>query len=181
MDRPLDPPPDQPLEQPPDPPRDSFPDQLPAPVTSPDELILAVEQMIRYVRHSARTGGLSTAASQTLARLSREGPQRLTELARAESVSQPNMTQLVTRLERAGLVRRTADARDGRAVLVGITAEGLEVVAGRRAERARALQELMDDMTGPEQRATRTALLALARVIGNRQDTAQDTSEEHRT
>lgn len=90
----------------------------------PDDLIVAVEQMIRYVRQSARTGGLSTAASSTLARLSREGPQRLTELARAEGVSQPNMTQLVTRLERAGLARRTADASDGRGVLVAVTSTG---------------------------------------------------------
>ncbi|WP_399881237.1 MarR family winged helix-turn-helix transcriptional regulator [Streptomyces sp. BBFR51] len=153
------------------------PDRPKEPAASPDDLIIAVEQMIRYVRHSARTGSLSTAASSTLARLSREGPGRLTELARAEGVSQPNMTQLVTRLERAGLVRRTADASDRRGVLVEVTATGLEVFAQRRAERAQALQELMEDMTGPEQRATSAALLALARVIQNR----QDIQEEHRT
>ena len=140
----------------------------------PDDLIVAVEQMIRYVRQSARTGGLSTAASSTPARLSREGPQRLTELARAEGVSQPNMTQLVTRLERAGLARRTADASDGRGVLVAVTSTGVEVLDRRRAERARALRQLMEDMTGPERQATTTALLALARVIDNRQDTSEE-------
>src|SRR5690349_17827732 len=96
----------------------SGPNGPPPDAPNPDDLIIAVEQMIRYVRQSARTGGLSTAASSALARLSREGPARLTELARAEGVSQPNMTQLVTRLERADLVRRTADASDGRGVLV---------------------------------------------------------------
>ncbi|MCM1940618.1 MarR family transcriptional regulator [Streptomyces sp. G3] len=140
----------------------------------PDDLIVAVEQMIRYVRQSARTGGLSTAASSTLARLSREGPRRLTELARAEGVSQPNMTQLVTRLERAGLVRRTADANDGRGVLVAVTSTGLDVLTRRRAERAAALRQLMEDMTGPERQATTTALLALARVIHNRQETSEE-------
>ncbi|WP_244941849.1 MarR family winged helix-turn-helix transcriptional regulator [Streptomyces rubrogriseus] len=140
----------------------------------PDDLIVAVEQMIRYVRQSARTGGLSTAASSTLARLSREGPQRLTELARAEGVSQPNMTQLVTRLERAGLARRAADASDGRGVLVAVTSTGVEVLDRRRAERALALRQLMEDMTGPERQATTTALLALARVIHHRQDTSEE-------
>ncbi|MFH8441810.1 MarR family winged helix-turn-helix transcriptional regulator [Streptomyces sp. NPDC018026] len=140
----------------------------------PDDLIIAVEQMIRYVRQSARTGGLSTAASSTLARLSRDGPQRLTELARAEGVSQPNMTQLVTRLERAGLARRTADASDGRGVLVAVTPTGVEVLDRRRAERAVALRELMEDMTGPERQATTTALLALARVIDNRQESSEE-------
>ncbi|MGV9284348.1 MarR family winged helix-turn-helix transcriptional regulator [Streptomyces sp. NPDC003730] len=146
--------------------------QVPGP--EPDDLIIAVEQMLRYVRQSASAGGLSAAASSTLARLSREGPQRLTELARAEGVSQPNMTQLVTRLERAGLARRTADATDGRGVLVTVTSTGLEVLARRRAERSRALGRLMEDMTGPERQATGTALLALARVIRNRQDTSEE-------
>ncbi|MFJ4331024.1 MarR family winged helix-turn-helix transcriptional regulator [Streptomyces sp. NPDC088935] len=139
-----------------------------------DDLIIAVEQMVRYVRQSARTGGLSTAAASTLARLNREGPQRLTELARAEGVSQPNMTQLVTRLERTGLARRTADASDGRGVLVVVTPTGLEVLAARRAERSRALRRLMEDMTGPERQATTTALLALARVINNRPHTPEE-------
>jgi DNA-binding MarR family transcriptional regulator len=74
------------------------------PAGSPEQLMIAVEQLVRHVRHSATAGGLSTAASSALARLGREGPLRLTELARAEGLSQPGMTQLVGRLERAGLV-----------------------------------------------------------------------------
>ncbi len=129
--------------------------------------MIAVEQLVRYVRHSATAGGLSTAASSALGRLGREGPQRLTELARAENVSQPNMTQLVTRLERAGLVRRTADHTDGRGVLVEATDTGLEVFRQRRAERARALQEVVEELSGPEQSAVGIALPALARAIQN--------------
>ncbi|MCE7552023.1 MarR family winged helix-turn-helix transcriptional regulator [Streptomyces thermodiastaticus] len=136
-----------------------------SPETSGEDLIIAVEQMVRYVRQSATTGGLSTAASSALGRLSREGPQRLTELARAENVSQPNMTQLVTRMERAGLVRRVADRTDGRGVLVEATETGLEVFRQRRAERAEALERLIAQLPEPEQRAVRTALPALARVI----------------
>ncbi|MYU22982.1 MarR family transcriptional regulator [Streptomyces sp. SID8352] len=137
---------------------------------SPEDLITAVEHLVRYVRLSARAGGLSTAASSALARLSREGPQRLTELARAEGVSQPGTTQLVTRLERAGLVRRSADARDGRGVLVGLTPTGRDVLEQRRAERSRAFQRLLGELTEPERRATGTALLALARVIEDGRD-----------
>ncbi|MEU3661281.1 MarR family transcriptional regulator [Streptomyces sp. NPDC032940] len=142
-----------------------------APDASSEELIVAVEQLVRYVRRSARAGGLSTAASSALARLSREGPRRLTELARGEGVTQPNMTQLVTRMERAGLVRRVADRSDGRGVLVEITAAGQEVLTRRRAERARALGRLVGELTEPEQRATTTALLALARVLRDHHDT----------
>ncbi|MFF1691825.1 MULTISPECIES: MarR family transcriptional regulator [unclassified Streptomyces] len=132
-------------------------------------LMIAVEQMVRFVRQSAVTGGLSTAASSAIGRLSREGPYRLSELARAEGVSQPNMTQLVTRLERAGLVRRVADHNDGRAVLVEATDSGLEVFRQRRSERAHALDLLIEELTEPEQQAVRTALPALARAIQDRQ------------
>ncbi|MEV7148849.1 MarR family transcriptional regulator [Streptomyces sp. NPDC093084] len=135
---------------------------------SSEQLMIAVEQLVRHVRHSATAGGLSTAASSALARLGREGPLRLTELARAEGVSQPGMTQLVGRLERAGLVARGADRTDGRGVLVEITPTGLAVFRQRRAERADALQELIEELTEPEQRAVRLALPALARAIEER-------------
>ncbi|WP_375135938.1 MarR family winged helix-turn-helix transcriptional regulator [Streptomyces sp. VMFN-G11Ma] len=132
---------------------------------SPEALMIAVEQLVLYVRRSATTGGLSTAASSVLGFLGREGACRLTDLARTQRVSQPNMTQLVTRLERAGLVRRTADSRDGRGVLVEATDAGMEVFRQRRTERTQALQEVVGRLTGPEQDAVRTALPALARAI----------------
>ena len=127
--------------------------------------MIAVEQLVLYGRRSATTGGLSTAASSVLGFLGREGACRLTDLARTQRVSQPNMTQLVTRLERAGLVRRTADSRDGRGVLVEATDAGMEVFRQRRTERTQALQEVVGRLSGPEQDAVRTALPALARAI----------------
>ncbi len=136
---------------------------------SPDELMTAVERIVRHIRHSATAGGLSTAASSALGRLGREGPQRLSELARAEGVSQPNMTQLVTRMERADLVRRTADRSDGRGVLVEATGTGLDLFRRRRAERIRALRELLAELSGPERQAVGVALPALARAIHDRQ------------
>ncbi|MEV8564478.1 MarR family transcriptional regulator [Streptomyces sp. NPDC051322] len=142
---------------------------LKASEVSPEELMTAVERIVRYVRHSATAGGLSTAASSALGRLGREGPSRLTELARAEGVSQPNMTQLVTRMERAALVRRTADSRDGRGVLVEATDLGLEVFGQRRTERTQALQQLIEELTASEQHAVTLALPALARAIQDRQ------------
>ncbi|MGV9428565.1 MarR family winged helix-turn-helix transcriptional regulator [Streptomyces sp. NPDC003656] len=132
---------------------------------SADDLMIAVEHLVRYVRRSATAGGLSTAASSALGRLGREGPQRLTELARAESATQPNMTQLVTRMERAGLVRRTADHTDGRGVLVEATETGLEVFRRRRVERSEALGLLLERLPEEERAAIRTALPALARAI----------------
>ncbi|WP_051812375.1 MarR family winged helix-turn-helix transcriptional regulator [Streptomyces sp. NRRL S-340] len=152
-----------------------------SPQASAEDLNIALEQMVRYVRRSATAGGLSTAASSALGRLGREGPQRLTELARAENVSQPNMTQLVTRMERAGLVRRTADRTDGRGVLVEATDTGLEVFRQRRAERARALGRLVGELSEAERHAVRIALPALARAIAeNHPNAGTETSGEIR-
>ncbi|MFJ1604278.1 MarR family winged helix-turn-helix transcriptional regulator [Streptomyces sp. NPDC088253] len=132
---------------------------------SGEELVVALEQLVRYVRQVSTAGGLSSAASSVLGRLGREGPQRVTELARGEGVSQPGMTQLVTRMERDGLVRRIASTDDRRGVLVEATDAGADVVSRRRAERAEALRELMDRLDPQEQSAVVIALPALARLI----------------
>ncbi|MER5530884.1 MarR family transcriptional regulator [Streptomyces sp. NPDC002677] len=132
---------------------------------SGEELVVAFEQLVRYVRQVSTAGGLSSAASSVLGRLGREGPQRLTELARAEGVSQPGMTQLVTRMERDGLVRRIASTDDRRGVLVEGTDAGAALVRQRRAERAEALRELMDRLDPQERSAVVIALPALARLI----------------
>jgi hypothetical protein len=44
---------------------------------SGEELVVAFEQLVRYVRQVSTAGGLSTAASSALGRLGREGSQRL--------------------------------------------------------------------------------------------------------
>ncbi|MFF3469178.1 MarR family transcriptional regulator [Streptomyces sp. NPDC001984] len=132
---------------------------------SGEELVVAVEQLVRYVVQVSTAGGLSMAASSVLGRLGREGPQRLTELARAEGVSQPGMTQQVTRMERDGLVRRIASTDDRRGVLVEATDAGADLVAQRRAERIEALRTLMDRLDPQEQSAVVIALPALARLI----------------
>ncbi len=91
-------------------------------------------------------------------------PRRLTELARTEQVSQPGITQLITRLERDGLVERRPDPSDGRAVLVHITEEGRRIGRSRHEDRARHLAPLLDRLT-PEQRdALSAALPVLSRL-----------------
>ncbi|WP_235215235.1 MarR family winged helix-turn-helix transcriptional regulator [Phaeacidiphilus oryzae] len=113
----------------------------------------------------ATAGGLSAPASAALSRLSREGPLRITELARAEQSTQPGMTQLIARMERDGLVRRRACRADGRGVEVEPTEAGLEVFHARRAERVAELYRLLDRLGPEERRAVETALPALSRAI----------------
>ncbi|GAB2848928.1 MarR family transcriptional regulator [Actinocorallia aurea] len=137
-----------------------------------DELFGFVEVLLPFLRQVETADGLSSSASSVLYRLVRIGPQRLTELARAQGVSQPGMTQLVGRLERDGYVRRTASAEDGRGVLVEVTETGRALSQGRRAERVALLAGMIADAPAEDRTAIAAALPALTRLIAARQTTS---------
>ena len=114
---------------------------------------------------------LSAPAGFALNRVCREGPLRLTSLAAMEGVSQPSMTQLMQRLERQGLVVRLADPDDGRAALIGITAEGQALLDDRKNSRRERLAALLATLS-PEDECTlrlaaRVASPILARLVAN--------------
>ena len=129
------------------------------------ELEKVLQGLVRLIRQLATAGDLSMTAASVLGRLMRDGPQRLTELANNEGVSQPGMTQLVARLERDGLVRRTASTDDRRGVLVEVTDTGGELVERRRAQRAEALQQLLSLLDPDDRAAINDALPALTRLV----------------
>ena len=108
---------------------------------------------------SDRTG-LGVSAAFAMHRLSREGPLRLTALATREGVSQPSMSQLMQRLERAELIARIPDPDDGRACLVGITEQGRALIDARRNLRLGRLSTLLEALSEQE----RDALLLAAHV-----------------
>jgi len=108
---------------------------------------------------------LSFTTLSVLHTLASSGPKRLSELTASEQVTQPAITQIVTKLERDGLVERRPDPSDGRATLVQITEKGAAVVSGRRAERVARLTELADQLTPAERKAIQAALPALTRMV----------------
>jgi DNA-binding MarR family transcriptional regulator len=126
------------------------------------ELAVALEELVRLFRRLNPAGGLSLTSAATLASLDRDGPARLTELATQQGVSQPAMTQLVTRLQDAGLAARESDPDDGRVVRVHITETGRAELARRRIVRTERLATLFDRLSADE----RTALFAAIPAIG---------------
>ncbi|MEO3759722.1 MarR family transcriptional regulator [Mycobacterium sp. B14F4] len=105
--------------------------------------------------HRADTGDLTLAQLSILLTLLEQGPIRMTDLAAHERVRTPTTTVAIRRLEKLGLVKRSRDPSDLRAVLVEITPEGLaqhqEALAARRAHLATLLTKL-----GPEDLETLT-------------------------
>jgi DNA-binding MarR family transcriptional regulator len=98
------------------------------------------------------------------------GPIRMTELAAHERVRTPTTTVAIRRLEKLGLVKRSRDPSDLRAVLVDVTPRGLvqhrEAIATRRAWLAQMLSKLSTD----ERTALTNALAPLSRLAEQSRD-----------
>jgi DNA-binding MarR family transcriptional regulator len=120
-----------------------------------------LERIIGLFRSLSPASGLSMTAAATLAGIERLGPQRLTLLAAREGVTQPAMTQLISRLEDAGLVRRESSRDDGRVVLVAITEDGRATLARRRAVRGERLAAIVGQLSPVHRAALAGALPAL--------------------
>nr|WP_296063567.1 MarR family transcriptional regulator [uncultured Actinoplanes sp.] len=137
-----------------------------ATISAEDAAITAgFESFYEVLRRLTPRSELSLTAASTLRRLERSGPQRLCDLYGPEGVSQPAMTQLITRLEREGLARRGSDPADGRAVIVSVTEAGREAVARRREGRAQALARLLGGLSEEDHATLLAALPALQRLV----------------
>ena len=134
------------------------------------EVAAGLERLIRLFRWISPPSGLSLTSAATLATLERGGPRRLTALASREGVTQPAMTQLVARLQDAGLVDRVPDAADGRVVYVRITAEGRAMLARRRAVRVERVAALLARLSPDEQAALAAALPAIDALANAQRD-----------
>jgi len=132
----------------------------------PENALIAsgFERLYEGLRRLTPRDGLSLTAASTLRRLDRSGPQRLCDLFAPEGVSQPAMTQLVTRLEKDGLAERGSDPADGRVVVVSITASGRAVVQRRRNANAEALAERLERLPAEDRAAILAALPAMERL-----------------
>jgi DNA-binding MarR family transcriptional regulator len=109
---------------------------------------------------------MSLTAASTLRRLDQVGDHRLSDLAVAEGVSQPAMTQLVSRLERDGLVTRAGDPTDGRVVVVGIADAGRSLARHRRQVLSEKLAGRLAELSPADRAAIVAALPALDRLGG---------------
>ena len=85
------------------------------------------------------------------------GPLTLSALAAAEGVRPATMTNIVSGLEQAGLVRRERNEADGRSVLISATEEGGRVLASARGRRIDAIAERIGDLPADDVELLRRA------------------------
>jgi len=150
-----------------------------------DELALALavdlERIMGLYRSFAPHGDMSMTTAATLASIERLGPQRLTLLAAREGVTQPAMTQLISRLEDAGQVRRESHPDDGRVVLVAITEKGRATLAHRRGTRAVRLAAILAQLSPDHLAALGAAQPALEALASVPRDDDPARTTSHRT
>lgn len=124
----------------------------------------AFEEVAAWLRRSPRTDVSATGLS-VLDRLDTDGPQRVTDLAAAEGVTQPATSALVNRLGESGWVEREPDPDDGRAQRVRLTAAGSDRLRRHRADRSRRIADRLALLDAADQRALAAALPALRHLV----------------
>lgn len=137
----------------------------------------ALGRIARQLDRQTRGSGLTRAEASALATLECRGPLRPGELAEVEGVHPTMLSRIVGKLTDAGLVERTPDPGDARAVLVAVTAAGGELHRSLRAERTRLLAEHLATLSDPESARLMSALTALEALAATLSPTPQ---EHHR-
>jgi DNA-binding MarR family transcriptional regulator len=116
----------------------------------------------RIARRTRPTHGeLSVGHFSTLATIVRFGPQRPSDLARAERTSAPTMTRIVSVLESRHLVERHQTPDDARSVTIEITAEGRRVLDQARVEQCALVAELLEVLDADQLELVAAAVEAL--------------------
>jgi DNA-binding MarR family transcriptional regulator len=129
-----------------------------------EDLITTAARTVRWVPNPD-SFGLTLAAARILARLSDNGPTRISDLAEQELSSQPTITNHVKRLEATGLVGRSADLQDARAWRISLTPEGTRQLAEMRNLLGTRVQPYLAKMSRRDLKALREGVDAMHRLM----------------
>jgi len=133
------------------------------------DLLSTVARINRLATQRVRMR-LPFAQARLLSAIEDQGSARISDLAALDHCSQPTMTTQVRRLEDAGLVSRTADPADARAVLISITPEGVNTLAQVRADRGAVIDPYLERLD----EADRQTLVDAVRVMRSLLSDAQE-------
>ncbi len=125
--------------------------------TLASDLLAVVARINRLANQRVRLS-LPFAQARLLATIEGEGSARISDLAAIDHCSQPTMTTQVRRLEDAGLVSRTVDPHDARAVLISITPQGIATLAQVRADRGSAIDPVLDALDSSDRETLAAAV-----------------------
>ncbi|GFG73789.1 MarR family winged helix-turn-helix transcriptional regulator [Mycobacterium botniense] len=128
----------------------------------------------------AMAGDLTLAQLSILVTLLEQGPIRMTDLAAHERVRTPTTTVAIRRLEKIGLVKRSRDPSDLRAVLVDITPRGRSILAESLDNRRAALATMLNQLPESDLETLMKALGPLERLACGEPATSSASSHHER-
>ncbi|UMB71405.1 MarR family winged helix-turn-helix transcriptional regulator [Mycobacterium paraterrae] len=128
------------------------------------DLLAVVARINRYATQRVQLQ-LPAAQARLLSTIDAQGDARICDLAAVDHCSQPTMTTQVRRLEDAGLVTRTVDPGDARAVRIKITAEGMRTLNRVRADRASAIEPQLAALDTTDRQTLVDAVAVLRRLL----------------
>lgn len=130
------------------------------------DLLAVVARLNRYATQRIQMP-LPAAQARLLATIEAHGEARICDLADMDHCSQPTMTTQVRRLEDAGLVARTVDPGDARAVRIRITPEGLRTLNRVRVDRGAAIEPQLAKLPPADRQTLTEAVKVLRRLLQN--------------
>lgn len=130
------------------------------------DLLGVVARLNRLATQQVRMP-LPWAQARLLSTIDDRGEARISDLAALDHCSQPTMTTQVRRLEDAGLVSRTTDPGDARAVLIQITDQGRATLAQVRADRAQVIDPALARLDAADRDVLAEAVTVLRRLLEN--------------
>lgn len=130
------------------------------------ELLAVVARLNRLATQRVQMP-LPAAQARLLATIDVQGEARIGDLAAVDHCSQPTMTTQVRRLEDAGLVSRTVDPGDARAVRIKITPKGLDTLNAVRRDRAAAIEPQLARLSSADRDVLAQAVEVLRQLLEN--------------
>ena len=128
----------------------------------------ATLRLLRRLTQEDRATGVTPARLSALSVLVFGGERTIGSLATVEGVTPPTMTRLVAAMVAEGLVERTADPADRRAVLVRASPAGRALLLTGRDRRVAALTAMLDPLTPKERRRLDQAAAIVERMLAGR-------------
>jgi DNA-binding MarR family transcriptional regulator len=129
-----------------------------------ERLRLVIARLARLLRQQDESG-LGPTITAALSTINKHGPLTLGDLAASERVAPPTITKIVDKMEKAGLVQRTAHAVDRRVSLVGITELGAARLDEFRSRRTAWLSARLDELDADDVALLAGATDVLERIV----------------
>jgi DNA-binding MarR family transcriptional regulator len=125
----------------------------------------AIGLLVRRVRAAAASHELSLTEAAVMARLARDGPATIADMARAESMKPQSMGATVAALEEMGMVERKPHPTDGRQINIHLTAKGVAVRKSARDAKQTWLAQAIAQLDEREQQTLFKAGEIIKRLV----------------